>query len=100
MVNRHINRLIQFALHHKLITSQDTTWAANSLIGILGINSFEPEDINETFTASPDSILAEILNWAADNHIIENTETERDLLDTELINGSINPSPVRCDCGV
>lgn len=92
MVNHHINRLIHFALHHKLITPQDSTWAANSLIGILGINSFEPEDIHETFTASPDSILAEILNWAAENHIIENTETERDLFDTELM-GALTPRP-------
>ena len=92
MVNHHINRLINFALHHKLITPEDSVWAANSLIGILGIHSFEPETITETFGASPDSILAEILNWAADNHIIENTETERDLLDTELM-GALTPRP-------
>ena len=92
MVNYHINRLINFALYHKLITPEDYVWAANSLIGILGIHSFEPETINETFTASPDSILAEILNWAAENGKIENTETERDLLDTELM-GVLTPRP-------
>lgn len=92
MVNHHINRLINFALYHKLITPEDSVWAANSLIGILGIQSFEPENITETFTASPDSILAEILNWAAENGKIENTETERDLLDTELM-GALTPRP-------
>ena len=92
MVNHHINRLINFALYHKLITPLDITWAANSLIGILGINSFEREDISETFTDSPDSILSEILDWAVENHLIENTETERDLLDTELM-GALTPIP-------
>ena len=92
MVNHELNRLIAFALHHHLITPQDKIWAANSLIGILGIHSFEPEEITETFTNSPDSILAKILDWAADNHLIENTETERDLLDTELM-GVLTPRP-------
>lgn len=92
MVNHEINRLINFALYHKLINPEDSVWAANSLIGILGIHSFETEDINETFTASPDSILAKILDWAAENNIIESTETERDLLDTELM-GALTPRP-------
>ncbi|MBQ3399489.1 MAG: hypothetical protein IJG51_11425, partial [Synergistaceae bacterium] len=92
MVNHEINRLINFALYHKLINPEDSVWASNSLIGILGIHSFETEDINETFTASPDSILAKILDWAAENNIIENTETERDLLDTELM-GALTPRP-------
>lgn len=92
MVNHEINRLINFALYHKLITPMDITWASNSLIGILGIHSFERENINETFTASPDSILAKILDWSAENNLIENTETERDLLDTELM-GALTPRP-------
>ena len=92
MVNHHINRLINFALYHKLINPEDSIWAANSLIGILGIHSYEPENITETFGTSPDSILAEILDWAAENKLIENTETERDLLDTELM-GALTPRP-------
>ena len=92
MVNHELNRLIAFALHHKLITQNDKIWAANSLIGILGIHTFTPEEINETFTNSPDSILSKILDWAAENNLIENTETERDLLDTQLM-GALTPRP-------
>ena len=94
MINHHINRLINFALYHKLITPEDSVWAANSLIGILGIHSFEREreSTDEKFSASPDSILAEILNWSAAQGKIENTETERDLLDTELM-GVLTPRP-------
>ena len=92
MVNHELNRLLAFALHHQLITPADKIWAANSLIGILGIHDFQPEDISETFGTSPDSILSNILDWAAENHLIENTETERDLLDTELM-GALTPRP-------
>ena len=92
MLNHELNRLLAFALHHKLLTPADKIWAANSLIGILGVHDFQPEDISEAFGSSPDSILAGILDWAAEQHIIENTETERDLLDTELM-GALTPRP-------
>ena len=92
MVNHEINRLLNFALCHKMIEPEDKVWSANSLIGILGIHSFEPEEVNETFAASPDSILSKILDWSAENKLIENTETERDLLDTDLM-GALTPRP-------
>ncbi len=93
MINHELNNLISFALHHGLITTDDKIWAANSLIGILGLNSFEFENnLNENFPLSPDSILAKILDWAVENNLIENTETERDLLDTKLM-GALTPKP-------
>ncbi|MDY6399682.1 MAG: UDP-glucose--hexose-1-phosphate uridylyltransferase [Synergistales bacterium] len=95
MINHELNNLISFALHHELITPEDKTWAANSLIGILGLNSFEFENESteqKTFSNSPDSILSKILDWAAENNLIENTETERDLLDTKLM-GVFTPRP-------
>ena len=93
MVNHELNNLIAFALHHKLITPQDKIWAANSLIGVLKLNNFEFEkNLDDVTATSPDSILAKILDWAAENNLIENTETERDLLDTELM-GMLTPRP-------
>ena len=93
MINHELNNLIAFALYHELITPEDKLWAANSLIGILGLNTFEFEDnAPENFPTSPDSILAKILDWAAENNLIENTETERDLLDTKLM-GVFTPRP-------
>ncbi|MBQ7561433.1 MAG: UDP-glucose--hexose-1-phosphate uridylyltransferase [Synergistaceae bacterium] len=95
MINHELNNLISFALHHELISPEDRVWAANSLIGVLGLNSFEFEKNLSSELAdktSPDSILAKILDWAADNNLIENTETERDLLDTKLM-GVLTPRP-------
>ena len=95
MINHELNNLIAFALHHELISLEDRVWAANSLIGVLGLNSFEFEKNLSSELAdktSPDSILAKILDWAAENNLIENTETERDLLDTKLM-GVLTPRP-------
>lgn len=95
MINHELNNLLAFALHHELISPEDRVWAANSLIGVLGLNSFEFEKNLSSELAdktSPDSILAKILDWAAENNLIENTETERDLLDTKLM-GVLTPRP-------
>lgn len=94
MLNHEINSLISFALHHGLISPQDRIWAANSLIGILGVHEFEFESGTDTqeFRTSPDSILSRILDWSVQNGLIEDTETERDLLDTKLM-GVLTPKP-------
>ena len=93
-INHELNNLISFALHHKLITPEDKIWAANYLIGILGLNSFEFEDSvsTENFSKSPDGILEKILDWAVENDLVENTRDERDLLDTKLM-GVFTPRP-------
>ncbi|MBR0316625.1 MAG: UDP-glucose--hexose-1-phosphate uridylyltransferase [Synergistaceae bacterium] len=92
-INHEINNLISFAVNHKLIRNEDKIFSANSLIGILGLNSFNLESVGETtFSKSPDSILSKILDFAVENNLIENTETERDLLDTKLM-GALTPRP-------
>lgn len=92
MLNKKINELIAFAIHHGLISESDKIWASNMLTGILGVQAFEFEDVTHEFAKSPDSILSGILDWSAENNLIENTETERDLLDTKLM-GVLTPRP-------
>ncbi|MBR0070041.1 MAG: UDP-glucose--hexose-1-phosphate uridylyltransferase, partial [Synergistaceae bacterium] len=92
MLNHKINELLAFAIHHGLISESDKIWAANMLTGILGVQTFEFEDVTQEFAKSPDSILSGILDWAAENGLIEDTETERDLLDTKLM-GVLTPRP-------
>lgn len=101
-INYELNRLIDFALANDLIKNYDVTWAANNLIGELGLNIFEREkrgdynnkNINKNNKNSPDEILNKILDWAAGQNIniIENTIDERDLLDTRLM-GVLTPRP-------
>ena len=90
-INNEINRLINFAIQQNLIESSDVFYSANRLIDLLKVSEFIPEQINETLeTATP--ILENILNYAAENNIIENTINERDLFDTRIMD-CVMPRP-------
>ncbi|MBE6062995.1 MAG: UDP-glucose--hexose-1-phosphate uridylyltransferase [Clostridium butyricum] len=85
MINHELNRLINFAIQKKLIHKEDKIYASNMLLGLLKINEFEPEEVNEELeTASP--ILENILDYAVSKNLIEDTVTERDLFDTNIMN--------------
>ena len=84
-INKEINRLINFALQKKLIAEEDIIYSANMLISTLGLDDFEPVEINETLNTATD-ILENILDFAAEKNMIENTTTERDLFDTKIMN--------------
>ncbi len=91
MINHEINRLINFALKKSLITEADKIYSTNMLLGLLNLNEFETEEINEDL-ATPTPILENILDYAAENKMIENTVTERDLFDTNIMN-CVMPRP-------
>ena len=92
-INFELNRLIDFALANNLIDLSDVTWAANNLIGELGLNNFERVSLeHDNNLKSPDEILNKILDWAAANNLVEDTMTQRDLLDTRLM-GLLTPRP-------
>lgn len=84
-INQEINRLIYFALQKKLITADDIIYSTNMLLGTLNINEFETSEIDETLE-TPTPILENILDYACENNLIENTVTERDLFDTLIMN--------------
>ena len=85
MINHEINRLLNFGIQKELIQEDDKIYTANMLIGLLKADEFEPENINEELiTATP--ILENILDYAVSKNIIENTVTERDLFDTNIMN--------------
>lgn len=84
-INLEINRLIHFALNKKLITDADIIYSTNMLLGTLNINEFEVSEVNENLE-TPTPILENILDYACENNLIENTTTERDLFDTKIMN--------------
>ncbi|BCZ48759.1 galactose-1-phosphate uridylyltransferase [Clostridium gelidum] len=91
MINYEINRLINFAMQQRLITEEDKIYATNMLLGALKLNEFDPEEVNESLE-TPTPILENILDYAAEQNLIENTVTERDLFDTEIMN-CVMPRP-------
>ncbi|WP_078578082.1 UDP-glucose--hexose-1-phosphate uridylyltransferase [Salipaludibacillus agaradhaerens] len=87
MIDKYLNELIHYAVRKKLIEAEDADFCKNQLIAILQLaeSRISPLDYESEDLALP-IILDEILNWAAENGIINNnTVTERDLLDTKLM---------------
>ena len=85
MINYEINRLLNFGLQQGLIHEEDKIYASKMILWLLKIDEFEPEEIDETLT-TPTPILENILDYAVTKNMIEDTVTERDLLDTNIMN--------------
>lgn len=91
MVNYEINRLINFATQQSLISEEDKIYSTNMLLGLLDLNEFELSEVNEQLD-TPTPILENILDYAVEKNMIENTVTERDLFDTKIMN-CVMPRP-------
>ncbi|PRR79664.1 UDP-glucose--hexose-1-phosphate uridylyltransferase [Clostridium vincentii] len=85
MINHEINRLINFALQKNLILKEDIIYCTNTLMDLLNVTEFKETNVEEAFD-TPTSILENILDYAVENNMIENTVTERDLFDTKIMN--------------
>lgn len=90
-INNEINRLINFALKKNLITNEDVIYSTNMLLGELKLNEFEVCEIYENLD-TPTPILENILDYACNNNLIDDTITERDLFDTKIMN-CVMPRP-------
>ena len=92
MIYDSIKKLVTYAVEHYLIHPVDRTFATNRILEALHLDEYvEPEtafsdvDLEET--------LAELLDYAAANGLIEeNTTVYRDLFDTKLM-GLLTPAP-------
>ncbi len=87
-----ISQLINYALEKGLIEPCDKMWAVNRLLEILKKDGYEePEDTGRK--EELEDILSGILDYAAENGIIEeNDTTRRDLFDTAVM-GCLTPRP-------
>ncbi len=90
MINAYISELISYAENTYLLDPADRTWAANRIIDILGLDSFE--NVIDHYDRGLEDILADILDWAEAHGVIGGGVTERDLLDTRLM-GILTPRP-------
>ncbi len=90
-INKEINRLLNFAIQSKLMKDTDIYYAANRLIDLLKVPEFVPEKTSEELpTATP--ILENILDYAVEQKIIDDTVNERDLFDTRIMD-CVMPRP-------
>lgn len=84
-MNYQINRLIHFGLQHHLISEDDEIYATNLLLDLFHLNTFTKEEVKEDLEVATD-ILEEMLRYAIQEGLIEDTNTERDLFDTRIMN--------------
>ena len=90
-MNHEINRLLNFAQQQGLLDQADRVYGANLLLAALQLEEFRPEEIDERLEV-PDEILGRMLDYAAEQGIIEDTANQRDLFDTLLMN-CVMPRP-------
>lgn len=88
-MNTNINQLIQYALNHHMIDFEDTYYSINLLLDLFQLDRFEKEYVEE---ASIYDILDSMLEYAVENHLIDDNITEKDLFDTRIMN-CIMPRP-------
>ncbi|MEE1073949.1 MAG: UDP-glucose--hexose-1-phosphate uridylyltransferase [Acutalibacteraceae bacterium] len=90
MVDRSIKKLICYGLSCGLITKRDEIYATNRLMEILNVDSFECEE--EFCNVDLEETLKELLDFAVETKLIEDTITHRDLFDTKLM-AALMPRP-------
>ncbi len=95
MIDNTISRLAGYAFRSGLIEECDRTWAINTILDVLKLDSYtEPEEKDwETGYIELAPILEELLDDAyARGVLTENSVVYRDLFDTELM-GRLTPRP-------
>ena len=88
-MNTKINQLLEYALKNGMIEKYDYDYSANLLIDLFGINEFKKEEVED---CSIYEILDFMLDYAVEKGMIQDTVTEKDLLDTRIMN-CVMPRP-------
>ncbi len=107
-IYKNINRLISYALVTKLISPEDVIYTRNRLLELFKLDSFEEEassddgdgnsncdgcDLPFVKPADLEDILSELLDYAAQNKLFDDTGiVSRDLFDTKIM-GLLLPPP-------
>ena len=88
-MNTKINQLLEYALKNGMIEEYDFDYSANLLIDLFGIYEFKREEVED---CSIYEILDFMLDYAVEKGMIQDTVTEKDLLDTRIMN-CVMPRP-------
>ena len=83
-INSEIKKLVQYGLENNLIEKEDEIFTTNRLLETLCIEDFDDkkEDFSEI---NLEEILKNLLDYAVEKKLIENTIIHRDLFDTKLM---------------
>lgn len=88
-INSSIKGLVKYALCNNMIEKDDEIWAVNRLCETLGIDSFDDCEVQE---GELEDFLRDILTYALENGLCEDSIVYKDLFDTKIM-GIITPRP-------
>ena len=94
-IYKHITELVRYGELNDLIPPEDKTYVTNRVLEVLGLDDFEEDEVvaKAETTRSIQTILDDILDYAATAGIAElDTVNKRDLFDTKIM-GCITPAP-------
>lgn len=95
MINDSIAKLVSYALKNGLIEPSDRVYSINRLLEALHIDEYE--EPNEKYSnIDLETVLNEILEYACEKGLCENSVVYRDLFDTKLM-GLLTPRPSEVD---
>lgn len=95
MINESIKKLVTYGLEKGLIEPADKVWATNRLLEALSLEEYDEPQVDYK-DIDLESTLAELLGYACENGLCEDTVVHRDLFDTKLM-GLITPSPAEVE---
>ncbi len=95
MVYESIKKLVTYGLETGLITESDRVYTTNRLLEALGLEDYE-EPQGEYKDIDLESTLKELLDYACEKGICEDSVVYRDLFDTKLM-GLLTPRPSEVD---
>lgn len=91
MIDSSVKKLVQYGLETDLLAAEEEIYARNLLLDALHLDAYT-DDGQEYRDVNLEETLRELLDYACDQGIIEDTVTDRDLFDTRLMN-ALTPRP-------
>lgn len=92
MINTSIKKLVCYGIETGLVNKRDEVYATNRILEILGLDSFECQE--NYSNVNLEGTLNELLSYAIDKGLIEDSITHRDLFDTKLMAALVPPPSV------
>lgn len=90
MVDKSIKKLVCYGLEKGLFEKRDEIFVTNRILEVLNLDEFDCEEVFENVNL--EETLKELLDFAVESGLIEDSIVHRDLFDTKLM-GALLPRP-------
>lgn len=92
MIQQNIKKLVRYGLLTGLIEKEDEIYTTNRLLELFGLDELEEGDDVSMSVEELEAVLKEMLDYACEKGLIEDSIVYRDLFDTKIM-GLLTPRP-------